>query len=115
VSNLDWTGVWQVVRRDGDQVARYGAEAMVTRDFMGPLGGFWSKLGRKRVTGWKYNIHVSLCTNYAVWKWMLKKNGRASLSSGTRANKQTNKIFLSKLIFFLLFLLLKCIFVGKDI
>jgi hypothetical protein len=20
VSNLDWTGVWQVVRRDGDQV-----------------------------------------------------------------------------------------------
>jgi hypothetical protein len=64
--------VWQVVRRDGDQVARCGAEAMVTRDFMGPLGGFWSKLGRKRVTGWKHNIHVSLCTNYAVWKWMLK-------------------------------------------
>jgi hypothetical protein len=25
----------------------------VTRGFMGPLGGFWPKLGRKRVTGWK--------------------------------------------------------------
>jgi hypothetical protein len=49
-------------------VARYGVEAMVTRDFMGPLGGFWSKLGRKRAIGWKYNIHVSFCTNYAVWK-----------------------------------------------
>jgi hypothetical protein len=25
----------------------------VTHGFMGPLGGFWPKLGRKRVTGWK--------------------------------------------------------------
>jgi hypothetical protein len=25
----------------------------VTRGFMGSLGGFWPKLGRKRVTGWK--------------------------------------------------------------
>jgi hypothetical protein len=25
----------------------------VTRGFMGPLGGFWPKLGRKCVTGWK--------------------------------------------------------------
>jgi hypothetical protein len=25
----------------------------VTRGIMGPLGGFWPKLGRKRVTGWK--------------------------------------------------------------
>jgi hypothetical protein len=32
---------------------------------MGPLGGFWPKLGRKRVTGWS--------------------------PSGTRENKQTNK------------------------
>jgi hypothetical protein len=37
----------------------------VTRGFMGPLGGFWPKLGRKRVTGWS--------------------------PSGTRENKQTNK------------------------
>jgi hypothetical protein len=30
----------------------------VTRGFMGPLGGFWPKLGRKRVTGWKHRSCV---------------------------------------------------------
>jgi hypothetical protein len=41
----------------------------VTRGFMGPLGGFWPKLGRKRVTGWKTTV---------------------MRPSGTRENKQTN-------------------------
>jgi hypothetical protein len=33
-------------------VTRWGQEEaiLVTRDFMGPLGGFWSKPGRKRAT-----------------------------------------------------------------
>jgi hypothetical protein len=53
---------------------------------IGPLGGFWSKLSRKRVTGWNYNMHVTFCTNYAVWEWVLK-NQRSRVPE----NKQTNK------------------------
>jgi hypothetical protein len=44
----------------------------VTRGFMGPLGGFWPKLGRKRVTGWKQRSCVP--------------PGRV------KTNKQTNKM-----------------------
>jgi hypothetical protein len=49
---------------------------------------FWSKLGRKRVTGWKYNIHVSLCPNYAVWKWMLKIKRSRVPPGRVQTNKQ---------------------------
>jgi hypothetical protein len=63
--------------------------AMVTRDFMGPLGGFWSKPSRKRVTGWNDNMHVTFCTNYAVWEWVLV-NKTVTRPCGTRENKQTN-------------------------
>jgi hypothetical protein len=35
------------------QMVGVAAWQSVTRGFMGPLGGFWPKLGRKRVTGWK--------------------------------------------------------------
>jgi hypothetical protein len=58
--------VWQVVRRDGDQV---DGKWMVTRDFMGPLGvsgpnsaGMCGRL--------KIYTHTTLCTNYAVWEWV---------------------------------------------
>jgi hypothetical protein len=40
---------------------------------MGPLGGFWPKLGRKRVTGWKQRSCVP--------------PGRV------KTKKQTNKVF----------------------
>jgi hypothetical protein len=44
---------------------------------MGPLGGFWPKLGRKRVTGWKQrscvppgrvktNNKQTICKKYSV-------------------------------------------------
>jgi hypothetical protein len=54
----------------------------VTRGFMGPLGGFWPKLGRKRVTGWKQRSCVP--------------PGRV------KTNKQTNQFssFYGKNIFF---------------
>jgi hypothetical protein len=51
----------------------------VTRGFMGPLGGFWPKLGRKRVTGWKQRSCVPpgrVKTNnkqtYNTRKWQKK-------------------------------------------
>jgi hypothetical protein len=47
----------------------------VTRGFMGPLGGFWPKLGRKRVTGWKQRSCVP--------------------PEGVKTNKQTNKHMLN--------------------
>jgi hypothetical protein len=54
-NDLDWTRVWQVARRNCTVGRMVGVAAIgaVTRGFMGPLGGFWPKLGRKRVTGWK--------------------------------------------------------------
>jgi hypothetical protein len=50
----------------------------VTRGFMGPLGGFWPKLGRKRVTGWKQRSCVP--------------PGRV------KTNKQTYKIMMGKIV-----------------
>jgi hypothetical protein len=49
----------------------------VTRGFMGPLGGFWPKLGRKRVTGWKQ---------------------RSCVPPGRVKNKQTNNFDLLLLL-----------------
>jgi hypothetical protein len=36
------------------------------------------------------NIHVTFCTNYAVWEWVLE-NKSGTRPCGTRENKQTNK------------------------
>jgi hypothetical protein len=81
VSNFDWTGCLAGCEErwwPGGQ-----GVAMVTRDFYGTprVGGFWSKLSRKRVTGWNDNTHVTFCTNYAVWEWVLD-NKRSLVPAG---------------------------------
>jgi hypothetical protein len=91
VSNFDWTGCLAGCEERWWPGGR-GVE-MVTRDFMGPLGGIWSKLSRKRVTGWNDNIHVTFCTNYAVCEWVLD-NKRSLVPAGrVKTNKQTNNKF----------------------
>jgi hypothetical protein len=55
----------------------------VTRGFMGPLGGFWPKLGRKRVTGWKQRSCVPpgrVKTNKQTTKLLFKNcNGSENI------------------------------------
>jgi hypothetical protein len=53
----------------------------VTRGFMGPLGGFWPKLGRKRVTGWKQRSCVPpgrVKTNKQTMKGYITFNNKLS-------------------------------------
>jgi hypothetical protein len=71
----------------------------VTRGFMGPLGGFWPKLGRKRVTGWKQRSCVP------PGRVKTNKQTELTLHSGTISSKQLD----IKIIFFLFFRLI-CLF-----
>jgi hypothetical protein len=87
VSNFDWTGCLAGYEEKWDQVARVWQWWRVT--FMGPLGGFWSKLSRKCVTGWNDNMHVTFCTNYAVWEWVLDNKRSLAPAGRVKTNKQT--------------------------
>jgi hypothetical protein len=52
------------------------------------------------------NIHVTFCTNYAVWEWVLD-NKSGTRPYGTRENKQTNKqtnVILDLLFYCILFI-----------
>jgi hypothetical protein len=63
--------VWQVVRRDGDQVA--GKRKWSTRDFMGPLDSVVLVQTQQEACGrLKIYTHVTFCTNYAVWEWVIQ-------------------------------------------